>query len=109
MLVCARESQPQTAAPLLRLDTALPGPPLKDRAQRQSRLAFQFGGFPLMAIREYLPPPKKAVGYAVLAFAVVVITLGLGIHVAPASVVASAKNHLKTFWQKISASFKKRP
>jgi hypothetical protein len=55
-----------------------------------------------MSLRDYVPPPKKAVGYALIAFVVVVVASGLGVHVAPATWVASAKAHVQSLW----ASFK---
>lgn len=60
-----------------------------------------------MSLREYVPPPKKAVGYAALAFVVVVLTVGLGIHVAPASWVSAAKTHAMSLWAQIKAKFSK--
>jgi len=59
-----------------------------------------------MSLSQYVPPPKKAIGYAVLSFIVVVLAVGLGAHVAPANFVASAKAHVLTLWQKLWAKFK---
>lgn len=58
-----------------------------------------------MSLREYVPPPKKAVGYAALAFVVVVVAMGLGLHVTPASWVQAAKAHVQSLWAKAKAKF----
>ncbi len=80
--------------------------PQKARAQRRIGSRFRLFGVFLMALRDYVPPPKKAIGYAVLAFVVVVITTGLGMHSTPATWVASAKAHVQSLFAKLKAKLK---
>ncbi len=60
-----------------------------------------------MALRDYVPPPKKAIGYAVLAFLVVVVASGLGLHDGPSTWVASAKSHVLSLWGQLKQKFSK--
>lgn len=56
-----------------------------------------------MSLSQYVPSPKRTIGYAAISFVVVVLAVGLGAHVAPANFVANAKAHVVSLWQKLWA------